>query len=136
MPPKHPPPPTSSNPYLLFPSNPPPPQTHSFPSFFILSLAHSNYLFFILFSIEITHSLVRGTHSLMRRVTSVTADAGAPVTYNPGGRKCCARGNGEGPVTAKSQGTWNAVRERGNGHWQPDISMLLYYHVNLLTLLH
>ena len=103
---------------------PPPPDTHSFPSFFILSLAHSNYFF--RFSIEITHPLVRGTHSLMRRVTSVAADAGAPVTSNHGGRECCARGNGEGPVTAKSQGTRNAVRERGNGNWQPDISMLLY----------
>ena len=110
---------------LIIPINHPPP-SHSFPSFFILSLAHSNYFYFILFSIEVTHPLVRGTHSLMRRVTSVAADAGAPVTYNSGGSESSSRGNGEGPVTAKSQGTWNAVRERGNGHWQPDISMLLY----------
>ena len=63
--------------------------------------------------------LVRGTHSLMRFVTSVAADAGAPVTNNTGGRECLPRGNGEGPVTAKSQGTWNPVKERGNGNWQP-----------------
>ena len=154
----------------ISPSNRLPPShthTHSFPSFFILSLAvllislipiicisipiillfysvfhsssilyhaHSNYFFFILFSIEITHPLVRGTHSLMRRVTSVAADAGAPVTSNCGGSESLSRGSGEGPVTAKSQGTWNAVKETGNGNWQPDISNIsLHQHVNAFT---
>ena len=57
----------------------------------------------------------------MRFVTSVAADAGAPVTDNVGERESCLRGSGDGPVTAKSQGTRNAVKERGNENWQPNM---------------
>ena len=67
----------------------------------------------------------------MRRVTSAAADAGAPVTDNTGGSESLSRGSGEGPVTAKSQGTWNAVKETGNGNWQPNIfNISLHQHVN------
>ena len=68
-----------------------------------------------------THLSVRGTHSLMRFVTCAAVDAGAPETCNAGGRESCMSGNGDGPATAKSQGTWNAVKERGNENWQPDM---------------
>ena len=57
----------------------------------------------------------------MRFVTCAAADAGAPDTSNVGGRESCLRGSGDGPVTAKSQGTRNPVKERGNENWQPDM---------------
>ena len=70
----------------------------------ILFHAHSNYFFFILFSVEITHPLVRGAHSLMRRATSEAADAGAPVTYNTGGWESLLEGQWGGPCHCQAPG--------------------------------